>query len=186
MAFLYPIKESNAQTYKYDIVKSDKTIGLLVAKKVIDGTQVYYNLTSETAFKVIFTIRVNYDLEEGYKNGVLVSGRAVSKLSGKIQRESIVKKREGYYKVETVSDIVRIAKDEIRYSIPEIYFSEPKESTEVFSQIFAQYLQYEKVAEHKFVLHSEDGKNTYYYENGICTLVEVSRPYANFRLVLKK
>lgn len=176
----------SAQTYKYDVVKGGKSIGEMIAIKKVIGDTIEYSLSSKTVVKIIFTLRVNYDLNETYINGALTNGDGLSTLNGAVQRQVDTQKVGDHYVVENTSNIIKIDKEAITYSIPELYFSEPKESTTVFSQIFATYLEFEKVGEHKFMLYSEDGKNTYFYKNGICVEVEVSRPYATFSMILKQ
>ncbi len=175
-----------AQQYRYDVVKGGKSIGEMVATKIISGDTIKYSLSSKTAIKIIFTLKVNYDLNETYISGALEEGNGLSTLNGAVQRKVETRRSGKIYEVENTSNIIDIHRDSIRYSIPELYFSEPKGDTTVFSQIFASYLEFEKIGEHKFLLYSDDGKNTYYYKNGICVDVEVNRPYATFSMILKQ
>ncbi len=186
MIVLISATSSGAQHLKYKVVKGEKDVGQMTALKKEEGDSIYYKLTSRTELKILFTIRVDYELEERYHKGVLVSGNSLSTLNGGVQKQAEVKKFDTHYTVEHTSDIYTIARREIRYSIPEIYFSPPKEGQKtVFSQVFGKYVPFEKVGERKYLLDSEDGKNIYHYdETGICTLVEISRAYANFNLVL--
>lgn len=85
------------------------------------------------------------------------------------------------------SNRVTLDQKAITYSIPEIYFSKPSGTVKVFSQVFAEYLDYEKTGENTWMLSSEDGKNiSTYNKDGILELVKISRVYANFNLVLNK
>lgn len=175
-----------AQEYHYDIIRGGKAIGLLTAKKEFRGDSVIYDLSSTTSFKMLFTITVKYNLHETYVRDTLVSGHSLSTLSGTVQREAWVRKEKDYYEIESTSDRVRITTPAILYSVPEIYFSKPEATTNVFSQVFAEYLVYEKTDDNTFAMYSEDGKNVYYYKNNICVKAEVFRPYANFSMVLKE
>ena len=55
----------------------------------------------------------------------------------------------------------------------------------VFSQQFGQFLTFEKVGEHKYLMPSPDGDNYYTYLNGICVDVRVQRDFANFNFVMQ-
>ncbi|MFY0627995.1 MAG: hypothetical protein JXR07_16980 [Reichenbachiella sp.] len=177
--------QSSAQQYRYDVVKGGKTIGEMIATKTVIGDTTVYVINSNTVFKLIFSLKIFYELNETYVNGSLLKGDGLSTLNGTIQRKVETRKSGKKYEVENTSNIVSIEKDAIKYSIPELYFSEPKGSTMVFSQIFASYLEFEEISEHTYMLYSEDGKNTYFYKNGVCVEVEVNRPYATFSLILK-
>ena len=175
---------AQGQFLKYKVVKGDKEVGQMTALKKVNGDCIYYKLSSVTELKILFTIRVNYDLEEKYSDGKLVWGKSQSTLNGGVQKEALLNWKDNKYIIEHTSDLYTL-EEEIKYSIPEIYFSDPKKSTQVFSQVFAEYLVFEKLDERKYLLYSDDGKNTYHYdETGLCTLVEITRPYANFNLVL--
>lgn len=174
-----------AQTYHYDIVKGGKVIGDMTSTKTVRGEEVVYTVRSVTNFKVIVNLKIEYELKETYLNGIYQSGSSHSELNGVSQKDSKVKKISNGYKIETESNIVTYLGD-ISYSIPEIYFSEPIGKKEVFSQAFGEGLIIEKEREHVYVLVSEDGRNVYTYENGICKEVKVSRSYAVFYIRLKK
>ena len=103
--------------------------------------QTYYSFDEQYGFtKIIFSLKIKYDMEEKYVNDVLVSGYAISKLNGAVQKESKTRRKNGYYEVETISDRVRISRANIvsRNSIPEIYYSKPSNT---IKNIFPQYSQ---------------------------------------------
>ena len=171
----------------YDLVKGGRNAGYMKITKSTEGNKTIYSITSRTEVRVVFMVRVNYDLYETHENGVLVGGHSKSTLNGALQKETKIKKFSDKYQFELASDLITIYKDKITYTIPEIYFKKPTSTVKVFSQVFAEYLTYEKQDDKTWVLYSEDGRNmTVYDENGICELVEISRPYAVFKLVLDR
>ncbi|UXP32951.1 hypothetical protein N6H18_03150 [Reichenbachiella agarivorans] len=175
-----------SQVINYDIVKGGSVIGSMTAEKKVSGNQVDYKIKSVTHFRVVVKLTVDYNLTETYVGGVLQSGNALSTLNGATQNQSDVQKRDGYYRIETDSDIIEFDSDAIRYSIPEIYFNEPIGKKYVFSQVFATNLEIEDVGNHTYEMESEDGLNVYTYRNGICTEVKVSRSYATFYIRIKE
>ncbi|WP_109831395.1 DUF6134 family protein [Reichenbachiella versicolor] len=184
---IHAVSGLKAQSLYYDIIKGDKIAGYMTVKKVVSGDKIDYSIESRTAVRVVFMVKVNYDLFENFENGVLIGGKSKSTLNGATQKSTIIKKYDDRYEFELESDRVTLHQKEITYSIPEIYFSKPKGHVKVFSQVFAQYLDYEKINENTWVLISEDGKNvSTYNDDGILEMVNISRVYANFNLVLNK
>ncbi|PIB36540.1 hypothetical protein BFP72_14595 [Reichenbachiella sp. 5M10] len=176
---------SSAQTLNYEIVKGGNVIGNMTAKRIVKGDSMFYSISSVTHFRVVVKLRVDYNLTETYVNGVLYSGHALSTLNGATQKESKVERRKGYYHIERDSDFLHFESTGVKYSIPEIYFSEPVGKGEVFSQIFGTNLIIENRGNHVYHLESEDGDNTYTYKKGVCVEVKVNRTYATFYIRLK-
>ncbi len=117
----------------------------------------------------------------------MVSGSAESTLNGNSRTKSKVWKEGKEYVVELNGfEELRFSEPPVTYSVPELYFSEPGNKKETFSQQFADYLIIKKDGEHIFTLYSEDGKNTHTYENGVCTYVKLNRTYASFYFQLKQ
>jgi len=111
------------QIQEYEIVKGGKVIGQMTATKKQIGDSTIYTIESVTKYKVLVTLRVDYSVEEYYYKGVYQSGKSYSSLNGATQSDIKVLKKDGYYKIDKESDILTYRGD-IRYSIPEIYFSE--------------------------------------------------------------
>lgn len=177
--------QASAQKLVYELIKGGDVIGEMTCQKVESGDKMTYTIRSVTNFRIVVKLTVDYQLDETYIDGVLQEGRAISTLNGVTQKESIVKKRSGDYRVETESDIVFLHDKAINYSIPEIYFQEPVGKDKIFSQVFATHLLIQDQGNHSYLLESDDGDNIYKYENGICTEVKVSRSYATFYIKLK-
>ncbi|MEP2025457.1 DUF6134 family protein [Reichenbachiella sp.] len=179
--------KSLAQRLEYDVIKGDKNVGSMIAEKKVKGDSVFYFIESETTIKMLLTFKVHYTLEELYVNGVLVSGSAESTLNGNSRTKSKVWMEGKEYVVEVNGfEELRFSEPSISYSVPELYFSEPGNKEETFSQQFAEYLIIKKDEEHMFTLYSEDGKNTHTYEDGVCTYVKLNRTYASFYFQLKQ
>lgn len=174
------------QRLEYDVVKGDKNVGYMIAEKITKGDSVFYYIESETSIKMLLTFTVNYTLEELYVDGKLIKGTAESKLNGNSRTKSRVWIRDNEYVVEVNGYEEDYSASHIDYSVPELYFSEPGERGDTFSQQFAEDLIIKKDGSHEYTLYSEDGRNTHTYKNGICTHVKLNRTYASFYFQLKQ
>lgn len=174
-----------AQKLVYDVIRSGSSMGQTVVNRTVANGQLSYHLNTKTKFRVVFSFEVEYDLVELFEEGVLVSGTGFNTLNGGIQKETKLQRSTRDYELEIDGISTRISETEIRDSVSEIYFEEPHQGKKVFSAYFGRFLEFEKTGEHQYSLTSPDGTNEYYYENGICIKVVVSRDFATFSQVLK-
>lgn len=156
----------------------------LVERKITEG-RVKHHLNTKTEFRILFSFKVEYDLEETFENGVLISGTSFNTLNGSVQKETKMKKLANTYELVVDGITTTVDEPQITESVGEIYFEEPFDGKEVYSAYFARYLTFEKEGDHKYSLTSPDGTNVYTYENGICTRVDITRDFASFSQVLQ-
>lgn len=175
-----------SQRLEYEVIKGGKNVGHLITEKRESGDSIFYSIESKTSIRMLLTFTVDYVLNELYVGGRLVSGTAESKLNGNSRTKSKVWIEDGKYVVEVNGFDENFGASHIDYSVPELYFSEPGERRETFSQQFAENLIIKKDEEHVYTLYSEDGRNTHTYVNGLCTHVKLNRTYASFYFRLKQ
>jgi len=171
---------AHGQNLRYDIVKGDKVIGSLDAKKIVDEDRVTYTLKNRVEFKVLFSFSVQYDLEETFANGVLIRGKGKNSLNDASQKETSIDKNETGYRLILDGTPNHLSEKEIEYSVSRIYHEEPFDGKAVFSEYFGYYLHIEEIGDHRYLLRSPDGENEYTYNRGYCTEVKVSRDFATF------
>ncbi len=175
----------SGQTLTYEVIRSGKSIGQTVVKRVVEQDQTFYLLNTQTEFRVIFLFEVEYDLKEEFAKGCLISGTGFNTLNGSTQKKTWLKQRSADYELVIDGIKTSIAEDSIFNSVSEIYFEEPFDKKEIFSAYFGRHLAFEKIADHQYSLSSPDGTNVYFYENGICVRVDISRDFATFSQVLQ-
>lgn len=171
---------ATGQNLSYEIIRNDKIIGSLVVKKNVTSEKVVFTLRNSVEFKVLFTLSIQYDLEEAFINDVLVSGKGSNSLNGSIQKQTTIAKDNQGYALDLDGTPNRLEDKEIKYSVSRVYHEEPYESKPIFSEYFGRYLFIEKIADQKYVLKSPDGENVYSYKGGYCSEVKVTRDFATF------
>ena len=68
-----------------------------------------------------------------------------------------------------------------------MFVTEPIHSMHVFSDTFNKLLVLKKIGEHTYLLELPDGnRNTYRYEDGICSEVKIEHKFFTARIVLDK
>lgn len=173
------------QRLTYDVIRNGSSMGLTRVERELVGDRIRHHLNTQTEFRILFAFKVEYDLEEFFEKGVLVSGTSFNTLNGSVQKETKMQKLPDYYELVIDGITTRVAEQQITESVAEIYFEEPYDGKQVYSAYFARYLSFEKEGPNKYSLTSPDGTNVYTYENGICTRVDISRDFASFSQVLQ-
>jgi hypothetical protein len=174
----------SAQTLRYDVIKGSKTLGEMIVKRTVNDGVEEISFDSDVTFRLLFSFNLKFSQYEKFYNGKMNWGKALSLLNGRTQKDSkIVVNADGQQL--TLDGVTVKIQEPIKYSVTQIYFSEPTDGQKVFSQQFGQFLTFKKVGEHRYVLPSPDGDNYYAYRNGICIKVDVERDFANFYFELQ-
>lgn len=179
------LSDGTAQRLLYDVVKNGSSMGTTVVERIKKGSEITHHLNTKTEFRVLFLIKVEYDLFETFRNNKLISGTSFNTLNESTQKETKLKENGKQYDLIIDGIHTVIHEDSIAESVSEIYFEEPFDGKKVFSAYFGRFLTFEKIADHQYELESPDGSNIYKYENGICVEVLISRDFATFSQVLK-
>ncbi len=173
---------STGQVLHYDIIKGSKVIGSLEAAQSYSGRSSTISIRSFVEYRLLISFSVDFQLNETFNQGILISGDANNTLNGVTQKESTIKRNgEGY--VLMIGGNPNEISESIDYSVAEVYFREPKNEMKAFSQHFGRFLPFEKVDANTYRLDSPDGENLYTYNNGVCVKVEIARDFG--RLVFK-
>lgn len=180
------LPRANSQTYHYDVVKGNKTLGgMTVVKTTTDSTTSYY-VESDVEIKILLTFKIYYELEEIFHHDALVDGNAFNTFNDKMQKQSVVKGDGTRYVVNLNGELHQINESKITYSIPQLYYEEPKHQQKIFSQQFATFLDIINTSPGVYEIESPDGKNIYKYnQDGVCVEVKVSRTFATFYFRLR-
>mgnify|MGYP004050982079 FL=1 len=183
--FIFCSLLSQAQLLSYNVFKSNKEIGKMTVSRVSTLSEVIYESITEVRYKILIELEIKYMLKEIFEDGVLIRGEGFSSLNGsKKMTYNIFKKDEGYV-LRTKERHQTIPLETITYSAAKIHFEEPKDKQPVFSQHFGNYLNFEEVDSHYYLLISPQGENYYRYENGICTEVTVIRDFGTLHFNLR-
>jgi hypothetical protein len=173
------------QLLQYEVVRGDKSLGLMKAQRYWEGKEVHYHIQSDVEFKILFTFSVSYEQKEIFLNDTLIGGSGYNKLNGSTQKETNLRKDKNYYRIAFDGIDNRLHEDAIIQSMSQIHFKEPDDGASYFSQHFGQFVTFKKIGEHRYLMVSPDGENEYTYENGYCTEIKVVRDYATFYFKMK-
>lgn len=159
----------------------------MVVERDKRGSETKFSVESSVEYRLLLSFKIEYASEERFVNGILADGTAINTLNGKVQKQSVVKWDGDKYVINLNGELNQINEKGIVFSIPHLYYNEPVNQPQVFSQQFGGFVPMYEDEPRVYVLDSPDGKNYYSYNaEGICEEVKVSRTYATFYFKLKE
>ncbi len=170
----------------YDIVVANKKIGTIMAKKIVKGKLIHYNVVTDihTSF-LLKDIMVHFNLENVYEGENLISGKIVQVNNGKKEASSEIIYQGNHYVGSNNEGEKKLIYNKINYSIAKSYFYEPRTDS-VFSERYLYYLNMVKIDQDKYYLKVPEGTSSYYwYKNGICSQILIKHWLTEIKLVLK-
>ncbi len=172
-----------SQVLSYDVIRGSKKLGDMTVKRTALENSTYYEIDSEVTFRILLSFTVDYESTSEYKYGKLIKEYTHNRLNGSTQKKSTLWFDGEKYTLD-LNGTRYTEKSPINYSVAAIYYEEPKDGQKVYSPQFGEYLEFEKVGDHRYEMKSPDGLNIYSYTNGICTEVKVNRDFAKFSFVM--
>ena len=185
----YPESPLHAQNLNYNVVMNGKSIGSLEAKRNVRDGLAYYFIESIVNLRFLFRVNMNYTFETTYQDGMLIKASTRNMVNDNVRNSSRVTWNGAHYVLEVKDEQSVLKNTKITYSLSSMYFSEPVQVRQVFSERYGKFLPVKPVGEHRYELTMPDGKKNYYqYVNGICQSVEVnhSMGQVNFHLTNQK
>ncbi len=177
-----------AQNYVYEIRYANSPVGTLEVKQEVSGAHRRIFISSRVQMKLFS--RMDTDIKTEYLHNVLEKARAV-RLGGKSaeNKETVTERAQKGYVVIRKGEEATLKQTQISYCVGDLYFSEPKDIREVYSETLGQFLPIKQLEDKRYELSMPDGKrNMYRYEKGRLTDVEVNHQLgkAYFRLIAEK
>lgn len=178
--------KAEGQSHTYEIRYANSTIGLLDVKQETNGPTRKIHIKSRVQMKLFS--RMDTDISAEYHNNILIKAKATRVSKGADSKETSTEKTEKGYNVVRKGEPGTINREQITYSVSELYFTEPKELKEVYSETHGVFLPIKQIADKRYEVVMPDDKRIYYrYEKGKLMEVEVNHQFgkAYFRLLQK-
>jgi hypothetical protein len=91
------------------------------------------------------------------------------------------------YEVEEASGKKELNINSVTYNMDCLYFQEPVDIKQVYSDNFQQFVDIEKKPEGYYKIKLPDGNsNNYYYKDGVCAAIHVNHTWYSADIVLTK
>jgi hypothetical protein len=175
----------------YDVIVAGRTIGSLKVfeEKGKDNTETH---RIESAFKIMF-YKGTYSTQTSYVQGKLVSASCSHHVNGDLKEKTLTKSStKSLYEVlfsgEDSEDKPSIVLNSpINSTITGLYYKEPININEVYSERYGKMCSIKKLSEGKYGVLLPDGKQGIYsYKNGLCREVKTDLAGFKLRIVLNE
>lgn len=163
------------------------SIGVVTIEKNCAGNKTELSLESKTKKRFIVSIEM-YELhKEIFRNNTMTAASVLRQVNGKTKiamqmnfnGENCIILSEGKTRLLCLKPVV--------WSVLNLYFTEPVNITEVFSDSYRQMLRIVRTGDHIYKIIQPDGNSNYfYYSNGICQKEIVHHDFYTVEFVLKE
>jgi len=157
----------------YKVVQDGNNIGWLKLQKNDSAETSIIHFDSEVKKRILFLISIIEKQEVLFRNGVMIKSYLYRKVNEDIKADKLTIYAGDHYKINKAKDSKSMMINNIRYNQLSLYFFEPVNIRQIYSDNFERFLTIEKKND-CYQLKLPDGNTTsYYYTNGICSKVKV-------------
>lgn len=176
--------QSKAQKLTYKVKVDGKESGILTASKTGKKNNYQFSLQSKIKTSMLISIEISYELKAVFENGILKSSKLVQFVNGIKQVENSTTYQNNHYVFKDASGNEKTINETINATIPELYFSEPKNKNRIWSDNQGSFLKLSQKG-NAYVLNTGDNQNSVYtYEKGICKKVEATQSFSTITFEL--
>ena len=179
----------SAETLHYDVVKDDKKVGYFqIGRATGANNDVVIRSESTVRVSMLFTIEVIDKMYALFRNNMLHTATIYRTLNGNVRVNNLTQWQNGKYNLSTKDEKNSGAfAQTIRFTTVSLYFEEPFNLTEVYSEKFQRMVAVKSIGIHKYQLTLPDGNTAKYtYVNGQCSEVEAKTDWAVIKFVFKE
>ncbi len=95
--------------------------------------------------------------------------------------------KPGYYEINNKNNITQLKLKPVTYNQLSLYFFEPANIDEFYSEHYDKFLSIIKVQPGCYLVQYPDGnKNYFYYEKGVCVRVSIKQSLFNAEIILSQ
>jgi hypothetical protein len=177
---------AQVQTHEYIVSYKGNNVGNMQFYQNKTGENVYVKMVSNVQMNFLINIKVNTEEESFFQSGRLIYSYVSRKVNGKEKANKQTKATGDTYKTSSDGKPGSINNKMIDYNFSLLYCNEPVDIQIIYSDNFQQFLQIQKVSDHKYKIDLPDGNYNYYsFLNGICSNVEVHHTFYTIQITLK-
>lgn len=176
------------RTLEYAIIENKAEIGKMIVSRIASASKTEYVLTSEARKRIIVLIDLYEKHTQTSINNVVRYASAYRSVNGKQKLSKNIRFTDStcVVKNDNVEKTYRI-KPPV-HSVLSIYFSEPENIKEVYSDNKERMLSIQKVNNRMYKLLMPDSDKAFYYynEKGLCVKEVVDKDLYKLEFVLRK
>lgn len=160
----------------YKVYHKEKQIGTMEFVRLEKGEDLHLRASSSIRAKFLFKVDLNTVDQALFVKGRLISSSVYRHVNGEDKQTKYTRFSNGRYQLIEGRDTQQLNHSSISYSMLMLYFQEPVQQTQVYSDAFQKFLTIKKAGDHAYRVDLPDGNhNIYRFKDGICYEIEVHR-----------
>lgn len=107
------------------------------------------------------------------------------KINNDVKENKQTTYKGSYYEIKKENSVRQVKLNNVSYNQLSLYFFEPVNVSQVYSDNYEQYLRIEKKENQSYGIEFPDGNKNYYnYSNGVCSKVKVQQSLFTIEFIL--
>lgn len=185
--FITPQAVGQDKLLNYNIMLGGSKIGSINMSKHDSLNMSFIKTSCQAKKRFIFLYTLTEKQEAFFEKGMLVSSHVFRKVNNTVKVDQYTQFAQNYYMVSKGQIRQNIMVKCICNNQSTLYFAEPVNLKQIYSDVYAAFLNIEKVSNGVYKLILPDGNvNYYYYTHGICSKVHIERTLFTVEFVLAK
>jgi hypothetical protein len=177
---------SQEKNLNYDIKRNGNSVGNIRFSQNSSGNRTILKMETEVKTRFIFTFIAKSREETIYENGIMTWSSFYRKMNGNVKADKKTKASGSGYTIFNGAKTEILNNYPIRYNMLSIYTVEPVNIGKVYSDNFQQFLDIQKLALHHYkIKFPDDNYCEYFYNNGICSKVQIHHSLYSATIELK-
>ncbi|HRI19782.1 MAG TPA: hypothetical protein PLA68_02460 [Panacibacter sp.] len=169
----------------YKVMQGGNNIGWVKLDKKDSANTSLIKLGSEIKKRMLFMFTIIENQEAYFQNGIMMRSYVYRRINKDVKTDKRTLYDGTQYKVSKEKSTSQVTLNHIDNNFLSLYFSEPINLRQVYSDNFEQLLTIEKTTGGFYKINLPDGNTTsYYYTNGICSKVKVEQSLFTVEFVL--
>lgn len=178
------VKAQNREL-EFQILKNDKSIGILQIEKKESEATTNYHLSSKIEASFIKKFRIRAKESFSYKNGQLVYSSVERSINDKIKGPKELVYKKDRYIIKDENGSRELQNTSINSNLVLLYFEEPLSIQEVYCDNQQAMVDVQKIGNNQYRIDFPDGaSNVFNYQDGKCIKVDVYGKF--FKVELRK
>ena len=175
-----------AQKHTYDVELFGKNIGKTIVERIDKGKgETQFKLTSSTEVNILFTHKTSLlNMDITYKDGKIFSSYVKNVKDGVAEVVTVAWNGTKYI-IQKGEEALQLTQP-LDFSAVQLYFSEPKGRSKIFSERLGEFTNFIKLAEGVYQCKLSNGvTNVYRYRNGALYELEMSKGASVFMKLIQ-
>lgn len=186
LIYFAPFETIGQQYRNYSVIWRGKEIGFLKATSQAQPQGQFYSTDSQMDISMLLNFHIEANCTNIFSNAQLKEAQVQRFVNKKRKLATTTRFTDNHYELTKDKEDVVKMKSNIPATVTWLYFNEPVQRREIYSEVFQTFLKFKEIASSVYETTLPDGDvMTYTYRSGVLHRVEIESGYGEFVFKLK-